>query len=231
MRMVIEVVRYLRQSGFVVPQAGRAPRELQQATPIFVRNDSGEQVPAFACLQSTGTVESGGQNYIKIDKPADTTGTSGAYLFNGVAPIEPGGFGVAHDGPVVRMLSSTSTSGAKLVPVVGSWTVAAGDGPFTAIGADDIGSGVIRASVAGIGGGGAIFYGFTLSSSGFLTTTTATATIYALTGSGFGSIIESGATIYDSAGWALGVPSGTNGLCIKQGGLYYAIQAACPPVE
>jgi hypothetical protein len=155
MRMVIEVARYLRQSGFVVPQAGRAPRELQQATPIFVRNDSGEQVPAFACLQSTGTVESGGQNYIKIDKPVDTTGTSGAYLFNGVAPIEPGGFGVAHDGPVVRALSngSSATSGSRWQPVIGSWSIAPGGNIFAAIGGDDIASDVIRINATSGSGG------------------------------------------------------------------------------
>jgi hypothetical protein len=89
----------------------------------------------------------------------------------------------------------------------------------------------LEGRVRGGGGGGAMLFGFTTTSSGFLTTTTATADIYALAGSGFGSLIQSGVTIYDSAAWARGLPSGVNGICVKQGGLYYAIQAACPGVS
>ena len=79
--------------------------------------------------------------------------------------------------------------------------------------------------------GGVTLYGFTLSSAGFMTTATATATIYALGTAAFGSSIETGVNIYDPSGWALGLPSGSSGLCVKQSGYYYAIQAACPPAE
>jgi hypothetical protein len=76
-------------------------------------------------------------------------------------------------------------------------------------------------------GTGVVVYGFTLTNAGFVTTKTATANIFPIDGASFGSAIASGATIYDPAGWALGAASGQTGLCILQGGKYYAIQAAC----
>jgi hypothetical protein len=156
--MILEVVRYLKNSGYIIDQPGRGGAFISPQTPIFVRNDSGEQVPAFACMQATGTVEDGGQNYIKIGKPVDTTGTAGAYLFNGVQPIDASGenrFGVAHDGPVVRALSngSSATSGSRWQPVIGSWSIAPGGNIFAAIGGDDIASDVIRINATSGSGG------------------------------------------------------------------------------
>jgi hypothetical protein len=153
-KLILDVVRYLRASGFVVPQQSRGRQTLQPETPIYVRNDSGVEIPAFACLQTTGTVEYGGQNYITVDQPADTDGTSGGYLFNGQAPIGIGGYGIAHDGPVVRMIcGDTIASGDPLIPIVNDWEVELGDGPFVAIGEDDIATNCIRGFVA-MGGGG-----------------------------------------------------------------------------
>ena len=229
MRTIVEVVRYLKQSGFVVGPPSMGGREVQQSTPIYVRNDSAETMPPFACMQVTGTVENGGQNYITANKPVDADGTAGGYLFNGFAAIEAGGFGIANDGPVVRTLVAGSpSSGAALVPVVASWSVAIGDGPLFAIGADDIASGVVRAftSTANSGGNGKL-YGFQLTNNGFLTTETAAADIYELNGAVFGSIIDDDAPIYDPSKWAAGAPIDLRGLCMKQGGKYYAIQAPC----
>jgi len=157
MRLVWAVCNYLKTSGFVIP-AGRYNRQqIPPPTPVFVRNDTGVEIPAFACLQSTGTVEAGGQNYVKVDYPADTTGTAGVYLFNGIAPIEIDGYGIAHDGPECRMLTdgSTITSGAKWQAQVGSFELAPGGTAFSAIGADDIAADVMR-GVIGAGGGAAI---------------------------------------------------------------------------
>lgn len=233
MRTIVEVVRYLKQSGFVIGPPSMGGREVPQSTPIFVRNDSAETMPPFACMQVTGTVENGGQNYITANKPVDTDGTAGGYLFNGFAEIEAGGFGIANDGPVVRTLVTGSpSSGDALVPVVSSWSVAIGDGPLVAIGDDDIASGVVRAFAStGGGGGGVTVYGFTLSNDGFLSTGSAQASIYPLSNDSFGTLLESSVNIYDPAAWARGLPSGASGLCVKQGGSYYAIQAACPAEE
>jgi hypothetical protein len=74
-------------------------------------------------------------------------------------------------------------------------------------------------------------YGFKLTNNGFLTTETATADIYELNGAAFGSVIDEDATIYDPSKWAAGAPIDLRGLCMKQGGLYYAIQAPCSVEE
>jgi hypothetical protein len=70
-------------------------------------------------------------------------------------------------------------------------------------------------------------YGFKLTNNGFLTTQTATADIYELANNVFGTMIADEATIYDPSKWAAGAAIDLRGLCIKQGGSYYAIQAAC----
>lgn len=160
-KIVLDVVRYLRDSGFVIPQHGRGNQFIPPDAYIYVRNDSGEEVPAFACMQVTGTVESGGQNYIKVNKPTDTNGDDGRYLFNGVAPIEAGGYGVAYDGPFVRMLTdgSSITVGDLWEPEIGQWTVTPGGTQFSAVGADDIKTDVMRAFILGGGvGSGKIFF-------------------------------------------------------------------------
>jgi len=154
-KLILDVVRYLRANGLIGPPPGRRQQTFPPQAPIYVRNDSGVEIPAFACLQTTGTVEASGQNYITVDQPADTTGAAGGYLFNGQAPIEIGGYGIAHDGPVVRMIcSDTIASGDALIPIVNDWEVELGAGPFVAIGEDDIETDCIRGFVAMGGGGG-----------------------------------------------------------------------------
>lgn len=154
MRMVIEVTRYLKASGFVIEPPSRGGRIVAQSTPIYVRNDSGEEIPAFACMQTTGTVEDSGQNYITVGQPVDTTGTAGAYVFNGISPIEIGGYGIAHDGPLCRMFKTgTLSSGDKAQPVVGQWYIAAGGDLITVVGDDDIETDVVRGVIGSSGGG------------------------------------------------------------------------------
>lgn len=152
---ILAVVRYLKESGFVIAPPGRGQQFIPPQAPIYVRNDSGADIPPFACMQTTGTVDSGGQNYVKVNKPVDDTGTAGKYLFNSIAPIETGGYGIAHDGPLVRMLTdgSTITCGDSWQPDVGQWAVKTGGSLFTAAGADDIGTDIMRAFVGSSGDG------------------------------------------------------------------------------
>lgn len=155
-QIILEVVSYLRESGFVIPRPGRGEQFVPPDAPIYIRNDSGVEIPAFGCVQVTGTVEVSGQNYITVDHPVDATGDAGGYLFNGVAPIEVGGYGIAHDGPVVRMLTDGSAvaCGEMWQPVVNSFLVSPGGSMFSAIGADDIETDVMRAFTGSGGGGG-----------------------------------------------------------------------------
>jgi hypothetical protein len=153
-KLILDVVRYLRANGLIGPSSDRGQQRFPPQAPIYVRNDSGAEITAFACLQTTGTAEAGGQNYITVDQPVDTTGAAGAYLFNGQQPIEIGGYGIAHDGPLCRMLKTgTLTSGDKAQPVVGQWHIAAGGDLITIVGADDIGTNIVRGVIGSSGGG------------------------------------------------------------------------------
>ena len=154
MRLILDVVKYLKASGFVIPAGRHNSQFVPPDAPIYIRNDTGEEIPAFACVQCTGTVEAGGQNYVTVDKPADITGASGEYLFNGIAPIETSGYGIAYDGPLVRMLTDGSSivCGDSWQPQVASFEVTPGGSMFSAVGADDIETDVMRAFITPAGG-------------------------------------------------------------------------------
>ena len=226
MRMIIEITRYLKASGFTITPPGGGSRFVPQSTPVYVRNDSGEEIPAFACLQATGTTELGGQNYITVDQPVDATGTAGAYLFNGIAPIEIGGFGIAHDGPLCRMLKTgTLASGDKAQPVVGQWAIAAGGDLITIVGDDDIEPDTVR-GVIGSNKQTFRFIRFELNEE--LVGTTASADIVDKDGVS----IETGATIEDPETIFTGLTATTRGIGIQEGSRYFIVNANCPaPVE
>jgi len=140
-------------SGFTITPPSRESSQNYQLAPIYVKNEAAEEIPAYACLQITGSVDYNGQNFVKVDKPVDVTGASGWYLFNGMAPIEASGRGIAHDGPLVRMLTSgaTITCGDRWRPTIGQWYVTPStSGIFSAIGADDIGTNIMRGLIMGL---------------------------------------------------------------------------------
>jgi len=152
---MLRVYRQLQASGLlgrdtIESIVRRVPRSIE--TPVFFRNDSGEEVPRYACMQVIGTVESGGQNYLLIDKPADTDACSGEYIFNGheVVPAPSGSdaqYGTAQSGRLARAIkaSGTSTAGERWNPVVGDWTIEQADrGRFVMAGDDDIATDVAR---------------------------------------------------------------------------------------
>ena len=151
-KAILDMFKYLQASGFIINPPDRTIADTYQLAPIYIRNDSGEEIPRFACLQVTGSVELNGQNYIKVVQPVDVTGAAGWYLFNGFAAVEIGGYGIAHDGPLVRML----TSGAAVVcgdrwrPTISQWYVTPStSGIFSAVGEDDIDTNVMRGLIMG----------------------------------------------------------------------------------
>jgi hypothetical protein len=102
----------------------------------------------------------------------------------------------------------------ELVEMIGG-----GEGEFV--------EGRVRPSTKSKGTGEGRFYGFELTSNGFLTTETASADIYELAGPIFGSMASEDADIYDPSKWYAGAGTGRRGICVKQDGLYYAVQSAC----
>lgn len=153
-RLILDVVRYLTNNGFVIDARRGNRQTIRPQELIYVKNVSGEVIPAYACMQATGTVEYGDQTYIEVEKPADITGAAGGFLFNGPAEIPVAGYGVGFDGPVVRMLTdgSTVTAGNRWRPTVGAFTVEPGEGPFIAGGDDNIKPNVMKGFVASTGG-------------------------------------------------------------------------------
>jgi hypothetical protein len=166
---------------------GRSTTAIDNQQYWYVRNEYAGTAPAFGCLQVTGTVEVGGQNYLKVNRPADATGAAGWYLFNGPSPIEQDEYGIAFDGPLCRMLTdgSTITAGGVWGPVASQFTLAPNGQLFVAAGADDIGTNVMKGLFKGggtalvmksSGGGIAVRSGNTLGSS-------ATCTVWGRSGS------------------------------------------------
>lgn len=147
-RIVQEMIRHYRRFGGWNPTTGGdVMNTLRPREPAYFHNDSGEEIPAYACCQVTGTLELSGQNYLLVDKPADTTGDAGWYVFNGPTPVADNEEGRYQTGPIVRGYknSGTITAGDKWGPTSGQWYVStAADGPFIAAGADDIQADVLK---------------------------------------------------------------------------------------
>lgn len=158
-RILVTIARLYKQTGFVTGM-GRGISALLEDPPVpyYVHNDSGEEIPPYACMQVTGTEEIGGQNYLLVDKPADTTGDAGSFLFNNHRAIADNEEGIAQFGPVVRAFKNTGTvtAGEHWLPVANQWYIAQDDGgPFVAAGADDIDDDVLKVftNTPGSGGG------------------------------------------------------------------------------
>jgi len=98
---------------------------------VWVRNDSGETIPAYGCMQITGTVDVSGRTVVKVIKP---NATDKEYLFNSQFEIADGGSGWAFRFGVVIMLGTAPTDPTQYRPIVASWNVEEGDGPFVVFG-------------------------------------------------------------------------------------------------
>lgn len=89
---------------------------------IPFRNDSGEDIPAFAVLCPTGAVEATGDWCLTVDKPGTTFAQR--YYVNGPTVIPAGGFGMATDASYpapVKCESATLTYGDGWGIASGSW--------------------------------------------------------------------------------------------------------------
>lgn len=225
-RLILDVVKYLQATGFVL-RAGMQYSSAPTYTPgpILIRNENSESIPAFACVQTTGTVEYASNNYVLVDKPVDDSGTAGGYLFNGPSVVEEDGLAFA--GPFVRALideTSTPTSGLKYAPTVGEWYLTEDDGGlFTAAGADDIEEDVARIFV---GGSSSSMLGVCRLKQSW-NNGVASSDIYVLDGTAYTDTGED-ANVYDPLSIFSSLTTGDFGLILKQAGKWYIIQAACP---
>jgi hypothetical protein len=206
------------------PQLGPAP--------IYVTNVSGEEIPAYACMQCTGTEVIGNRTYIQVDQPADSTGEAGGFLFNSPRAIAIDANGIGFAGPHVKALGdgSVATAGDKWGPVASAWTVADdADGIFVVIGDDDVATNVVRL-FAGVSGGGEIVH-FYSPSGGIAARTTltmgsASCDIYTCSSGGVLSDSGTNETVYNMASSAFA--GSTHGIAARNAaGLLVAIVEDC----
>lgn len=133
---------------------GASQQFLFQPALPYVSNDSGEAIPPYGCMQITGTVEIGSRNYLVVDKPSDTDGTAGAFIFNGHREIADAAEGLAQLGPVVRGFKDigTATGGERWQPVSGEWYIEQDDaGQFICCGDDAVLDDVVKVVLAAKG--------------------------------------------------------------------------------
>lgn len=109
-----------------------------------VRNDSGEEIPAFSAVKPTSSeYGNDGQLVFVVGKP-DADSDPSVMISNGV-PIPIDGYGLAtYDVPVRATVSGAISFGAECGTLVGEWPLAFGQTGFTYL---DNGA-VIRASTA-----------------------------------------------------------------------------------
>ena len=124
--------RVWESTKWVERQGSTRPQGLDRPTPagIYFRNDSGHTVPGYGCVQVTGTVEIGGQNYFTVVRPISwTAAVVGPFLFNGPNEVVDGELGTAQNGPVYRAINSTDDTlavGMRIGPAAGSFEMRKG---------------------------------------------------------------------------------------------------------
>lgn len=89
-------------------------------------------------MQVVGTETIGGQTFLQVDKPADTSGAAGPFIFNWHYAVEQTKQGVAQKHRVLRAYSNgdSVTSGELWGPIVDSWEIQSGGGLFQILGED-----------------------------------------------------------------------------------------------
>lgn len=172
------LVRYARTNGLWTPSSSPASSPTLVPGPLYVANDYGGEIPAFGCVQITGTREEHGQNYLKVDQPADIAASAGMYLYNGPNAIEEGGFGWCQSGPILRVLTdgTAMAAGERWGPKADQFEIGPG-GYLTCCGEDDVAEDVMRAYAVDTPH---IFFG--RSSSLILSGASGDVTIYSLSG-------------------------------------------------
>jgi hypothetical protein len=125
-------------------------RPIDEPSPhrVFVKNESGEDIPSWACMQVDGVVEHGGRTLVKVIKPDSICSE---YLFNSQHEIKDGECGWAYAFGLVRMRGNASSFSAceRYTPMVNGWGIEAGPGPFLVYGNDDLVGGCVIGRIIG----------------------------------------------------------------------------------
>jgi hypothetical protein len=132
---------YLRRKQLPAQQTQSFPqrRTIDEPSPhrVFVYNTGTEIIPAYACMRVTGTRSINNVTAIDVEKP---TSTDGEFLFNSQYPIavpsstETGVGWAFRFGVVIMTGSDPSEPGVEYLPIVDSWEIEEGAGPFVVYG-------------------------------------------------------------------------------------------------
>lgn len=125
-------------------------RSIDEVSPhrVFVKNSEDETIPPYACMRITGTQVIGGRTALTVEKP---TSTSGEFVFNSQYEIEASGNGWAYRFGIVVMLGDApSAAGVSYLPIVASWEIEEGAGPFVVFGEHNA---TVRALIGRFAGG------------------------------------------------------------------------------
>ncbi len=128
-KQVLGMVRYLEQAGFAQKAGVAHPHNPAPETPLYFQNISDEEMPAYACMQIVGTKELEGMNYLLADKPRDTGGSNGPYLWNKHVKVPVDEYGTGTAGPhVVTQYDDSldAVAGLELGPTQGQWYMSTG---------------------------------------------------------------------------------------------------------
>jgi hypothetical protein len=214
--------------GFVKSQLSGTPRPRITSNKsafdtISFRNDSGEEIPAFAAMRVTGVAMLDDQIVVTVNKPNSSTFET---LINGPQAVATTEIGSGYKyGILQAKVEAGRTLGETLKAKASSWELEDGTGPFIFLGYDtEYDCGLVR--YAASAGGGSTLYRFETTAA-YTTGTSVAATIKTMAGTTFAS----GATLKDPEAIFVGLASGAKGYCIAQGGEYFAIQALCAPEE
>lgn len=158
---------YLRRKQLPAQQTQNFPqrRLIDEPSPhrVFVYNTTGETIPAYACMRVVGTRDINNITAVDVEKP---TSTEGAFLFNSQFPIAvpsatESGVGWAYRfGNVVMLGDPPSQPSVQYSPIVGSWLIEEGSGPFVVYGTHraDPYEGLLGTFGTGSGGGHTIWF-------------------------------------------------------------------------
>ena len=121
----------------------RRPFEDVSPHRVFIKNTEAETIPPFGCVRVTGVEVVNNRTAITVEKPSST---EGEFLFNGPYEIkavdtytDQFGVGWAYRFGVVMMLGNVpSVAGAQYLPIVDSWEIEEGTGPFIVFGRHDV---------------------------------------------------------------------------------------------
>lgn len=125
-------------------------RQIDEPSPhrIFVKNESGEEIPAYGCMQITGAVTEAGRVFLKVTKPNTICGEC---IFNSQFKIAVGAYGWGYAFGIVRMLGSAGaySSCERYGATAGSWSISQNDGGFLVYGDDGEKPGVVIGRIVG----------------------------------------------------------------------------------